>query len=465
MYCVSTGQMETIFGYDLYSFMRDYPDLREVVFSFLCRYEGEKFLLRQLSKSFNHLSLYTRLSIRKQSRAFLYRFLKTHQIHTLVMNQHNRNLYKLPNTVFSYMRKLIICSLEEKEFYICCNFFSRCQKIKNLKIIYYEYTIPLVVLRFSRLATLDICITRKTNEDIVFQLLHINKTTLGKLKIGIYTGYDIDERQLQTIIEDELRLEYLGLRGDLVTPKMIKPCTRYIRHIITYAPESVYRLSYLIKLRVKDVSNTSLSILCRNLYIVEELSVWGVLSNYRHMTADHPHADDFLVNTDRMDLSVPYDNTTANVVISSRLSSLFLYGFTVCDFDVGNSITRLMVEDVCFKQPVYLPSLYSLYIDNMMIDPKDFSIYIFKTPRVRQVSILRCLVREFFVFNAMRSLNMQHCKISIDMEHIIRKHKNLRDVLFYVNTWERDFRIETFTRLLKARRIEHHDSTEWIATP
>lgn len=41
--------------------------------------------------------------------------------------------------------------------------------------------------------------------------MKINKKTLKKLKIGIYTGREIDEQKLIKIIKDDLFLEYIDI--------------------------------------------------------------------------------------------------------------------------------------------------------------------------------------------------------------------------------------------------------------
>lgn len=446
---------------DLYSFLRNYSDLKGLVFSYLCKYEDNKFILRQLSKSFYYLPLYDTLCVDKQSKSFLTRFFRVNRIHTLRIRDHNKNLYKIPRDLLSGVKKIVVHSLNTKELYLLCNLFSRFH-VTNMKIKYSTCLLPESLLRFHSLQRLDMTITSKNNEDIVFDLIRLNKTTLTKLKIGIYTGKGVDEPKLQNIIETDLRLAHIEIRDDLFTYGMIKPCTKYIRPRISYVPTQVRSLQYIVHLRLKNVSNHDLVTITDNLLVVERLSLWGTLSNFDHVIQKEGHKYEYVVHVyDDHNLSNAYDGTVADVVIrSTRLSFLFMNGFTINGF-TGTHLKEMMIEDVCFMKPIYLPHLQILYVENMVMNPENFKMHVFKLPKLRDINLLNCLVNDLFVFNSLKSINIQNSIISLSMEHLIKRHKRLTSTLFYNNQWPPEFEKEKIVRYLQSRRISVHDAEEW----
>jgi hypothetical protein len=219
----------------------------------------------------------------------------------------------------------------------------------------------------------------------------------------------------------------------------------------------MYTLQYIIKLRIENVSNNDLSILSHSLLVVEQLSVWGIISNFDHITT-HGHTQNFLHD---IDLNVPYDKTVANVFIkSTKLSFLFMNSFTINEFYPMN-LKDIMIEDVCFQKTIYAPNVYSLHVENMLMNPEIFSINVFKMPKLRQISLLRCFIREMFVFHSLKSINIQNSILSIDMENLFKKMKKIQSTLFYYNTWPLHFNKNKFIRLLESKHIEMHDCSEW----
>lgn len=452
---------------NLLSFLQDYPDLKNYIFSFFCpySYDDNKFILRQLSRSFYHLPLYNTLVVDKQSKSFLIKFCKTNKITKLKIRNHNRHLYEIPRSLLSSVRKIIIDDLNTVHLHIFLNLFSRFH-IENIKINYCTCILPKTLLRFMSLKKLDIHITSKENEDLVFDLLILNENTLKKLKIGIYTGRNIDETKVQDIIEDNLKLEYISIRGDLLRYNMIKPCTKFIYHSFSYISDHVQQLQYLQTVRLEKVNNHDLEVIFKNLLVVESLSLWGSLSNYDH--ADHIEGHPYeyvLVDYDDLDLTIPYDGTIANIsVTSTRLTRVFMHGFTIHDFILTNpySIEFMSLEDVYFMTPIYLPKLKELHVENMLMNPENFKIDMFKVPKITDISLLHCIINNLFVFNSLKLLNIQHSIISVDMIHLLSRHKNLKHVLFFYDSWSYpQFDKRNLIKYLESKKIEFHDHKEW----
>lgn len=449
---------------DLYSFLRTFTDLRRLMFSFLCKYEDNRFILRQLSKSFYNLPLFETLSIDRQSKAFLTRFFRTNQIRKLIICNHNPNLFRIPRETFQHVRKIVIKSLDAKELYLLCKLFSRFH-ITNLKIKYCTCPLPTSLLSFSSLERLDICITSRENQNTVFSFLHLNRTTLKKLKIGIYTGKGVDESKVQEIIEQDLQLEYIGIRGDLFTYDMIRPFTNHITQIIPYIESKTHMLRYVVQLRLEGVANDHLSTIFKSLVMVERLSLYGNLENFDHVSSITNHVEEFILRDyDERDLSVSYNGTIANIDIvqSKGLTFLFMKGFTIGNFP-DFPLKEIMIEDVCFTKPIFLSVLHNLYIENEVMNPTRFTLAIFRLPRLKEISLIHVLVKDMFVYHQLRFINIQHSIISIDMEHMMKKHKRyLKSVLFYMNRWSFEgFDKEKLLKLTRTLRIDAREPEDW----
>ena len=450
-------------AHDLYSFLRTFTDLRDLVFSYLCKHEDNRFVLRQLSRSFYNLSLFQTLSVDKQSRAFLTRFFRTNRVRKLILRNHNRNLFRIPRETLRHVRKIIMYSLNEKEIHLSCTLFSRVPVI-NLKMVHCTGPLPRSLSLFSSLQHLDIVITSRDNQDIVFDLLRLNRATLKKLKIGIYTSRGVDEAAMQEILVRDLRLEHIDVRADLFTYDMIRPCTRRIAPIIPYIESKNTMLRSIVRLRLDGLVNRHLPILFKNLSVVEQLSLFGGLSNFEHVPYKDGHEFGYILRDyDDRDLSIPYDGTMANVdaVQSEALAFLYMKGFTIGDFP-DTPLKEMMITDVCFVRPVYLSVLKDLYVENEVLNPRCFSITAFRLPRLTSLGLIHCLVKDVFVYNRLGSLNIQHSIISIDVRLLMRRHKRyLKTLLFYSNQWPEWFDKEGSLRLARTLHINAREPEDW----
>lgn len=384
-----------------------------------------------------------------------------HTIRKLRIENHNRHLFQIPRYLLSHINKMVITTLNEKELYLLFNLFSRFH-VTNLKIKYCTCKMPSQLLRFHSLERLDITITSKENEDTVFNLILMNKDTLRKLKIGIYTGKEIDEQKLQRIIEENLRLEYIDIRGDLLMYPMIKPCTKYIAQPFVYVNQHINKLTYLVRLRLCDVTNHNLTTLLTNLLVVERLSLWGLLSNYDHVRNTDSHTYSRILHKyDDMDFSRPYDRTFAkNIVIkSTRLSFLFLHGFTIETLE-SHTIEDFVFEDVCVLKEVIFPKVHSMYIENMIMNPDCFHMNKFILPKLKSMSLLNCVIHEMYRRYPLTNINIQSSIIRIDMGKLIRTHRKLKNVLLYNNYWIAEYDKKSLIKYMKQRRISGFDNAE-----
>lgn len=447
---------------DLYSFMATFTDLRDLVFSYLCPYEDNRSVLRQLSTSFYNLPLFETLAINRQPRAFLARFFRTNRVRKLVIRSHNRNLFRIPRDPFQHVHKINAHSLDGKELHLMCKLLSRfC--VTNLRIKYCTCTLPTSISSFCSLERLDITITSKENQDAVFNLLRSNRATLKKLKIGIYTGNGIDEAKVQEIIERDLRLEHIDIRGDLFSYEMIRPCTRRIAPVIPYVESKTDMLRYIVRLRLEGLANRHLPILFRTLAVVEKLSLYGGLENYEHVSYIDNNPFEYVLRSYGRDLSLPYDGSVANIetVQSAALTFLFMNGFTIRSLPPA-PLKEMILEDVCFLKPVNLPVLQSLFVENEVMDPTRFTLATFTMPRLNTLSLIHCLIKDAFLYHHLTNIAIQHSIISIDVGHLIQKHKQyLTSVLFYMNRWPEGFIKEELLRFAKQLRIEAREPGDW----
>lgn len=461
---------------DLYTIFCNFPELKGEIFSYFDKYDYDRDIaaLKVTSLSFYYLPMYNRLIIDKQSKSSIANNLKNNKIKTLIIRRNNslKKLYKISKDFFTSIKKIkidpILCKdeLTTKELFFLFKFFSNLN-ITNLKFDYCTCLLPKNLLNFNKLITLDIHITCKENEELIFKLLQINKNTLRKLKIGIYTGRNIDEQKLVKIIEDSLKLEFIDIRGDLFSYKMLNPKMKYIRSYFQYNSNYTNDLKYIISLKVDKITNEDLSIICSTLDLAEYLSLCGVSANIDSIVYPNDHKyekilyDDYDFNDD---FYKEYDCSKANVFIKSKnLKSMYLYSFTIDTFELNNSNTliSMTIEDVCFLKPIYLPKLARLYVHNYDMNPENFNINNFKLPKLKDLSMLHCLVTTPFVYNCLESLNIQTSIIDFDILHILKKHKNLEDILFYKNYWSDSYNKKTIEKYLKNKRIKYYESSDW----
>ena len=455
---------DTVNNENLYYFFDTYPDITKYILNFFCKYDDNKFIFRQLSKSFYHLPLYDSLVVDKQSRSFLIKYLKINKIKTLVIYHHNKNLYKIDPKLLSSIHEIIIDVLNEKELYLVLNLFSRF-RINILKIMYCTCQYPNeMLLRYNSLIDLDITITSENNQDAVFNLLLLNKKSLERLSVHIYTGKNINETRLQTIIEKDLKLKYIDIRGNLVKYEMIKPCTKHIVDTFRYESIHVKRLQYLVHFSLNNVKNKDLSTIFDNLLVVKMISLYGEICNIDHIDdiENHPHKY-ILRKYDDEEEMIDYDGTISDVNVKSPyLSSISMHCFTINEFNLVNPMCLfyMTIKDVHFVKPLYLPRLEILYVENRNMNPENFQMSIFKLPKLQDLSLLKCVVRDLFVFNALKSINIQHSIISLDIIHLIKKHKHLKSTLFFFNNWI-SLNHDKLINYFKLKKIDFHDEKEW----
>jgi hypothetical protein len=170
---------------------------------------------------------------------------------------------------------------------------------------------------------------------------------------------------------------------------MIYPITKKIASLFLYNPIYLNKLKYIKYLRLRGIKNLELGVLLENLEIVEELSLYGVTSNYEKVNQDDITNYKKIIShfyfEDNNEIE-EYDGTCAgNVSIKSNmLNSLFMYGFTInkLKFPDNNVLEYLTMEDVYLKNNIlYLNGLKNFIIDNFYIKPQNFNIKLFKFPK------------------------------------------------------------------------------------
>lgn len=457
---------------DLYTIFSDFPELRREIFSFFDNYAKlpinsmNVFIMKQLSRSFYYLPLYEKLVVSKQSKSFLHRFLKTNTLRKLHIRDNNSKLYTLPLELFTSLEKITIDSLSEREFYFFCKYFSKLP-ITNLKINYCTCNFPENILHFNRLKTLYITITSKENEEVIFDLLKINKGTLRKLKIGVYTGRNIDEGKMVQTIKDNLSLEFIKIRGDLFSYDMIKPITKTIRELFRYQPGCVNDLRYILSLRIHGVKNSDLSILFHTLEVVETVAIIGVSSNIESIRYSNDCKYKRIIHKPgpyEGDQYEAYDCTGCDVFVKSKnLCSLYLSQFTLYTFELRHpgSLLRITMSDVCISKPVYFPKVSEIHIDNLNIHPETFHFHHLKVPRLRTLNISSCLIATPFAFHAVKSLSIQNSIVDVDILTMLKRHKNLEYILFFHNSWSASYEKKRIEKYLRSKKIEYYHANEW----
>jgi hypothetical protein len=130
------------------------------------------------------------------------------------------------------------------------------------------------------------------------------------------------------------------------------------------------------------------------------------------------------------------------------LKELNLYGFTIDSFVLYNteSLEYLGLEDVSFINNIYLPKLKKLKAQNFFINPLNFKINKFKIPNIE---FINCLIYESFVYNKLQTLCIQCSTIEIQMIHLLKKHKNLKNVYFYHNNYDKSINITSIKQYIK----------------
>lgn len=453
------------FNADLYLLLT-VPELRREVFSFLDKYDDDVFIFRQLSRSFYYMCLYEELGISKQPPSFLKKFLKINRIKKLHIRENHRKMYKLPIELFGSLEKITIDSMDARELYFFCKYFS-VLPIVNLKIKYCTCVVPKNILQFNKLKTLDITITSKENEDIVFELLKTNKHTLRKLKIGVYTGKNVDEERLTRTIETHLCLETLEIRGDLFSYNMIRPVTKHIRSSpFLYIPERVNDLKYILTLRLDGLRNRDMSIVFRTLEHVEWVDLTGLDANVERIQYSEEYKYERIIyKPSKYDTNTyePYDHTSCDVYVKSKkLHGFHFNNFTIRCFELSNPerLRRIYLTDVRVVQPLFFPGVTSMEMDNFCMDPEHVEFEYFQIPNIKELHIHCCLIRKPFVFKTLRSLNIQNSIVEIDMLCMMKQHKSLRSTLFYHNIWP-EYDKKRLEQYFKSRKIEYYESNDW----
>jgi hypothetical protein len=456
---------------DLYEIFYRLPDMKDHIMSYFSKYEDNIYIFRMLSKSFNHLNIYHKLKIEKfyyktkyknQSKTYIQNFLKDNKIKKLKITEYNKHIYVDPK-YYSNLQKISVDSLDEKQFSFFVKYFSKFP-IQSLKLKYMDIKYTNNLLQFNQLKTLDITITKKENEDIIFELLKINKNTLRKLKIGIKTGRGIDEQKLVDIIKNNLKLEYIDIRGDLFTYDMIKSNTKIIIRNFKCDFSQIYKLKYLQKLRLHSVKNIHLESIFNSLEMIESIALWGMASNYETYNDEIYEKYKDIIYVDQYDDDhEKYDDTIGKINIKSPfLNHIFLHGFTIDHIELPNinSLESLYIEDVFFKKAIYLPKITHFTIENYKMNPENFNIKFFKFPKLCELNIHHCVLNDLFVYNKIKLLNIQHSLLNINLLYLLKKHHNLKNILFFYNKYNNMNKLEII-KYLKSKKIDCDDNKEW----
>lgn len=440
--------------------------LHKEIIAYLCKYEDNRFIFRQLSRAFYYMPSYDRLVVNKQPPSFLTRFFTIHPVKSLRVRQHHRKLCRLPPTLFHGLEKIVVESMEARELYFFCKYFSQFP-IVNLHIKYCTCRLPDTLLGFNELRTLDITITSKENEDTVFNLVRLNAHTLRKLKVGVYTGQNVDEERLARVIEENLSLEVLHIRGNIFTSKMITSRMRYLRSRILYKPDYVYNLRYLLTLNMHGIHNHDLVALFGALECVEWVSLSGKSCNIDSLR----YSDDYKYKkllwkpfAFEPDNYEPYDFTSVDLDVRSKnLRSFHLTAFTIRRFRLSRPeiLKTMYFSDVQTLEPLFFPEMVELEVENFHLNPEAFVLDHFRLPRLRCLSMHKCLITQPFLFKSLRSLNIQNSVVMIDMLHTVRHHYGLRNILFFHNDWDDTFHPDQLKAYSHSRKIDVYDTKEW----
>jgi len=96
---------------DLYEIFLRIPDIRDIIFSYLDKYQDNLYVFRKLSKSFYYIHLYDHLRITKlntnnkysnQPKKFIKNFLQSNKIKSLYISDFNKKLLQMD---FFFLKK------------------------------------------------------------------------------------------------------------------------------------------------------------------------------------------------------------------------------------------------------------------------------------------------------------------------------------------------------------------------
>lgn len=356
--------------------------------------------------------------------------------------------------------------MRARELYFFCKHFSQFP-IVNLHIKYCTCKLPDTILRFNKLRTLDITITSKDNEEMVFNLIRLNRHTLRKLKVGVYTGRNIDEQRLARTIEENLSLEVLEIRGDIFTHKMITPRMKHPRARFLYAPEHLYDLTRLVTLNAYGIRNHDLDTLFRTLECVEWVYLSGVSSNIESIRYSEDYKYKKLIWKPwsfEPDDYEPYDFTSCDLFVKSKnLRSFYLTTFAIRRFELSSpeTLKTIHFSDIQTLEPLFFPEVVELDIDNFHLNPEVLNLDHFRLPKLRYLSLHKCLISRPFWFRSLRSMNIQNSIVMIDMLHTVQRHFGLRDILFFNNEWCDTFDKSRLQTHFHSRKIDVSDYAQW----
>lgn len=441
------------------------PEIRRIIFSYLCQYNDNIFIFRQVSKSFYYMPLYTKIKVSDQPLSFLKKFIKINPIHYLSITKYNRYLLKLPLTFFNSLQKIKIESFNTKQLYFFCKYFS-VLPITNLKIKYCEDKIPQNILQFEHLQRLDITVTCKQNEDLVLNLLRTNQKMLCKLKINCYANMNIDIKKFSEMIAKHLSLEILDCSRNLLIPKMMTPKLKYLRCHFSYAPEYLYYSKRLRTINMYNISNLDLEIIFETLECIE----WVYLSGKNTNIDSLPYSDEYkykkLIWNPQLDEKwESYDGSSCLISVKSQfLKSLYLTNFTIKKFEMSRPelLRSIYFIDICILTRLYLPKVETFKIENFSINPLTLDLDNFRFPKLKNLNLSCCLLSKPFFFPSIRSLNLHNSIIeNVDILLLLRRHKKLKDTFFYHNDWNGQLENRKLQTFLHSQKIKYYEPDMW----
>lgn len=408
----------------LETFLLTYSDLRANIFDYLGFLRGRYrhlYRLRQISFCFWKGSLYDTCEIdTNTSQKFLDSF--------LCNNPSIRKLYVygIPHNFFCRNKKNYFSSVHTLrfEFPVKTQILSLLcfPSITSLKMCFTDCDLPVSILKWKKLQTLDMIITSQDNAQRMQMLLYQNKSTLENLTLDLCWTREIDFSGIVSTIVDHLRLKSFSLSTALFSYPMIGPSTERVLSFISFDMGRVGMLRHLKQVRLDMLKNSDLPIVFQTLELVESMTLYGMDRNYKKVVYDQIDKYPFFIQMQSEDifqdsLVEPYDGSSAPIVVQSpRLKTLCLSCFTIRSFTFAQSccLDLLYIQDVEFSQCVFLPFLTCLHIENLTLCPKKCVLDQFDLPRLHYLTVQNCVITDaIFSYRTLYELHLDHCLLCV----------------------------------------------------
>jgi hypothetical protein len=271
----------------------------------------------------------------------------------------------------------------------------------------------------------------------VHRLLMRNAGTLRRLRLYARPSVPI----LVRTIENYLCLECIDINATLISYAMIHPYrTKRVICPIRYDWHEIHRLRALRILRLDHIHNSHLSMICKNLEMVEKLVLSGTPLNYKKVVERDLTRYKKLIHSYFYDgyniVSEEYDGSIAEDIHihSHRLQDLELFGFTIKGLSCSN-VRTLTLKDVCLKMSIILPNVNCLIIENFYMDPDSFNILLLNGPRVRHLNATSVILRDLW-FPCLISVSIFFSIIGKNLVSCLHRHPHMRNFFVYQSEYE-----------------------------